>query len=156
MRPSLSSHDWHVQPSCQRPNRLPPERRAFSPDRLTTRVNPAVLETFRTHRVLRKPVNPLKPQDFHLISTAGEPLPESRGQEMSAPHGSSFERSVPRSSAQWATLFSAHAEAEEFKLEKRSLGGYCDERLNPSRSLVPESRPRGRSQFQRFFSVVLP
>ena len=25
------SHDWHVQPSCQRPNRGPPERRAFSP-----------------------------------------------------------------------------------------------------------------------------
>jgi hypothetical protein len=29
--PESSSHDWHVQPSCQRPNRLPPERRAFSP-----------------------------------------------------------------------------------------------------------------------------
>jgi len=29
--PRLPSHDWHVQPSCQRPNRIPPERRAFSP-----------------------------------------------------------------------------------------------------------------------------
>jgi hypothetical protein len=29
--PNPLSHDWHVQPSCQRPNRLPPERRAFSP-----------------------------------------------------------------------------------------------------------------------------
>jgi hypothetical protein len=29
--PNPFSHDWHVQPSCQRPNRLPPERRAFSP-----------------------------------------------------------------------------------------------------------------------------
>src|SRR6202042_2440825 len=28
--PNPFSHDWHVQPSCQRPNRLPPERRAFS------------------------------------------------------------------------------------------------------------------------------
>ena len=27
--PNPFSHDWHVQPSCQRPNRLPPERRAF-------------------------------------------------------------------------------------------------------------------------------
>ena len=25
------SHDWHVQPSCQRPNRGPPKRREFSP-----------------------------------------------------------------------------------------------------------------------------
>ena len=25
------SHDWHVQPSCQRPNRDPPERLEFSP-----------------------------------------------------------------------------------------------------------------------------
>ena len=25
---AIQSHDWHVQPSCQRPNRTPPERRA--------------------------------------------------------------------------------------------------------------------------------
>ena len=31
---NISSHDWHVQPSCQRPNsRDPPERRLFSPVR---------------------------------------------------------------------------------------------------------------------------
>ncbi len=29
LEPEPSSHDWHVQPSCQRPNRGPPERRAF-------------------------------------------------------------------------------------------------------------------------------
>ena len=29
--PESLSHDWHVQPSCQRPNRTPPERREFSP-----------------------------------------------------------------------------------------------------------------------------
>ncbi len=33
LEPEPSSHDWHVQPSCQRPNRFPPERRAFSPER---------------------------------------------------------------------------------------------------------------------------
>jgi len=27
--------NWHVQPICQRPNRLPPERRAFSPEQIT-------------------------------------------------------------------------------------------------------------------------
>jgi len=32
--PNPLSHDWHVQPSCQRPNRLPPERRAFSSRRM--------------------------------------------------------------------------------------------------------------------------
>src|SRR5438094_6737372 len=32
--PNPFSHDWHVQPNCQRPNRLPPERRAFSPGEL--------------------------------------------------------------------------------------------------------------------------
>jgi hypothetical protein len=37
LRPSHSSHDWHVQPYCQRPNRLPPERRAFSPERIHSR-----------------------------------------------------------------------------------------------------------------------
>jgi len=31
LHPKSFSHDWHVQPSCQRPNRTPPERRAFSP-----------------------------------------------------------------------------------------------------------------------------
>jgi hypothetical protein len=66
LSPNLSSHDWHVQPICQRPNRLPPERRAFSPERispcaqavwrghscprLTSRAptrNPSVLETLK-------------------------------------------------------------------------------------------------------------
>jgi hypothetical protein len=32
--PNPFSHDWHVQPSCQRPNRLPPERRAFRSRRI--------------------------------------------------------------------------------------------------------------------------
>jgi len=31
LMPESTSLDWHVQPSCQRPNRDPPERREFSP-----------------------------------------------------------------------------------------------------------------------------
>jgi len=31
LMPESVSHDWHVQPSCQRPNRDPPERCEFSP-----------------------------------------------------------------------------------------------------------------------------
>ena len=45
LMPEFVSHDWHVQPSCQRPNRGPPRRREFSPGELATRANPTVLET---------------------------------------------------------------------------------------------------------------
>src|SRR5580700_8694658 len=31
LMPESASHDWHVQPSCQRPNRGPPKRCEFSP-----------------------------------------------------------------------------------------------------------------------------
>jgi hypothetical protein len=34
LMPESVSHDWHVQPSCQRPNRDPPERCEFSPGEL--------------------------------------------------------------------------------------------------------------------------
>src|ERR1700686_5367309 len=65
--PNPFSHDWHVQPSCQRPNRLPPERRAFSPGEPATRANPTVLETFQTYR----PRETLSTCTFHSISTCG-------------------------------------------------------------------------------------
>ena len=76
LRPNSFSHDWHVQPDCQRPNRHPPERRAFSPaGRLVrepdlspgqsstarpqpTRQHPTVLETLQTYRAAKNPVNP--------------------------------------------------------------------------------------------------
>src|SRR5271155_2760928 len=52
--PNPLSHDWHVQPSCQRPNRLPPERREFSPGKFMdagepTSTNPTVLETLQPY-----------------------------------------------------------------------------------------------------------
>ena len=69
--PNPLSHDWHVQPSCQRPNRLPPERRAFRSRRThflwanPSRVNPAVLETFQPYR----PRKTLSMRTSHSIST---------------------------------------------------------------------------------------
>jgi hypothetical protein len=48
---------------------------------------------------------------------------------------------------------SARAESEDFWLRKRSYGGSCDERVNPSRSAVPEFRPRGRGQLQLNHSI---
>jgi hypothetical protein len=83
--PNPFSHDWHVQPDCQRPNRLPPERRAFSPAGSSCvaralmpatilplgkianphRQHPAVLETLQTYRAAKKPSTPAT----HRIST---------------------------------------------------------------------------------------
>jgi hypothetical protein len=59
LKPELpSQYDWHVQPDCQRPIRLPPERRVSvefvlpSPSDFRT-----VLETLQTYRVHRVTVN---------------------------------------------------------------------------------------------------
>ena len=54
---------------CQRPTRFPPERCAFSPSRLAVKRKRHVLETRQSYRVQRSTVNPLRSQDFHLIST---------------------------------------------------------------------------------------
>lgn len=57
---------------CQRPNRFPPERSAFSPyESHVTDGNPYVLETFQPYRVASRSVNRLESQDFHLIFTKG-------------------------------------------------------------------------------------
>jgi hypothetical protein len=76
LMPESVSHDWHVQPSCQRPNRGPPERREFSPGELLfvskpTSPNPTVLETLQTYSAAQNPVNHRVPQDFQMISTSG-------------------------------------------------------------------------------------
>jgi len=55
LMPESVSHDWHVQPSCQRPNRGPPRRCEFSPGGAATRAKPTVLETLQTyvrHKIL--------------------------------------------------------------------------------------------------------
>jgi len=49
LMPESVSHDWHVQPSCQRPNRGPPKRCEFSPGDLAARAKPTVLETLQTY-----------------------------------------------------------------------------------------------------------
>ncbi len=64
--PNPLSHDWHVQPSCQRPNRTPPERRAFSPTGDTqVRLQPSS-KPYK-HTVPRKT---LSIRASHRISTA--------------------------------------------------------------------------------------
>jgi hypothetical protein len=77
--PNPLSHDWHVQPSCQRPNRLPPERCAFSSRR--TRLLGRTQERIRLsskpykHTVRRKILQPkhptVFPRVFHIGKTRG-------------------------------------------------------------------------------------
>jgi len=68
LMPEPISHDWHVQPSCQRPNRGPPRRREFSPGenmrlacaRLDGRgvrpyMNSTVLETLQPYSAAKIP-----------------------------------------------------------------------------------------------------
>jgi hypothetical protein len=43
-----------------------------------------------------------------------------------------------------AYAISAQAEAEEHSLEKRSLGGFCEQRIQPFEELCPRMKPRGR------------
>ena len=72
--PNPFSHDWHVQPNCQRPNRTPPERRAFSPAGDTqVRLRPSS-KPYK-HTVLRQT---LSTQASHNIST-GFPHRENSG-----------------------------------------------------------------------------
>ncbi len=65
----MISHDWHVQPSCQRPNRGPPERREFSPGgdtqvRLRLSSKPYKHTVRRKSRQRSHPTG--FPDDFHM------------------------------------------------------------------------------------------
>jgi len=63
--PESLSHDWHVQPSCQRPNRTPPERREFSPGELA-RMRIRLSSKLFKHTVRRKI---LSTPTSHRVST---------------------------------------------------------------------------------------
>ncbi len=69
LMPESVSHDWHVQPSCQRPNRGPPERREFSPGGVAVRRNRLSSKLYK-HTVRcesRQLVLPTEfPDDFHI------------------------------------------------------------------------------------------
>jgi hypothetical protein len=135
-QPEPSSHDWHVQPSCQRTDPLPPERALSVQSRpALTRASRAytnlpVLETCTNYASYAATVNPLGSQDFHLFSTTGE---LTRNWELVIPNGFSREESAFGSlSARDRThlphrthAISAQAEAEDHEFDKRSLGGSC-------------------------------
>ena len=66
--PESTSHDWHVQPSCQRPNRGPPERCEFSPGenaRMRIRLS-SKLDKHTVRLKSRQSMLPTEfPDDFH-------------------------------------------------------------------------------------------
>ena len=69
--PNPFSHDWHVQPSCQRPNRLPPERRALRSRRTHYESESGCPRNLLTISSARNPVNLHIPQHLHMFSTCG-------------------------------------------------------------------------------------
>ncbi len=131
--PNPLSHDWHVQPSCQRPKHDPPERRAFSPAKrpLSSYARPDRIRDPVPHGQFRCPrnlsniprsascVNASSPQNFHQISTTGS---QARGQRKRA--------AVWSSAWECRTGFDSrlfgHAQAEDRKLRKElAFGGPC-------------------------------
>lgn len=142
------SHDWHVQPSCQRPKRLPPERRVSagnpSPD---PRPRSSTLQTsqnigenlFTLSRLFAhcQPGEAVRnPEDFDSISP-GRSTPSA---ELECACYDALPLPVP--------VPFGHPAQRKMKSEERSFGGSCDYRLNPSRIFVPEYKPRGRDRFQ--------
>ena len=62
--PNPFSHDWHVQPSCQRPNRIPPKRREFSPEQGHTNVPTACPRNLSNIQGAAKRCQPQHPTGF--------------------------------------------------------------------------------------------
>jgi hypothetical protein len=69
--PNPLSHDWHVQPSCQRPNRLPPERRAFRSRRIRYKSESGCPRNLTNIQCGWESCNRCIPQNFHAFSTTG-------------------------------------------------------------------------------------
>ena len=148
-QPEPSSHDWHVQPSCQRTDPLPPERALSVQSKLAlTRpsrdhTNLPVLETCTNYASCAATVNPLLAQDIHPFSTAGE---HAQIEGLAIPNGFSREASALTLAAH-ATKRISHTAPMPFRhkprrktisLIKDHLEVSANNALNPSRNLVPE------------------
>ena len=184
MARTFPSHDWHVQPSCQRPNRFPPERRVFSPEgsdvqlsslRSTGRVrNPSPHKKLLCPRNLIKLLalllacQPIVPTGFPLeihignwtetvsLCETGQPMAAVPTQVVAArgpfcsrnrthlPPCGAAGSNVRFGASAFGTGLLSQSRAEDSWLRKDLFGGSCENRLNPSRTAVPESKPRGR------------
>ena len=154
--PEPISHDWHVQPSCQRPNRGPPRRREFSPGesaRKQIRLS-SKLDKHTGRRISRQSSLPTEfPDDFHIGNL---PLKERSGR--AKPQGlkpesvfGSLRRGYkprPFKTARNRMVFrsemrplSAHADTEDKKLRKDPFGGPCFEGTLRKRCCFPNEVP---------------
>ena len=140
-QPEPSSHDWHVQPSCQRTDPLPPERALSVQSRPAfTRAsrdhtNLPVLETCTNYASCATTVNPMLAQDIHLFSTAGElnhsQINTLRGALRTRRNASSTCTTTPMP-------FRHKPRRKSISLKKDHLEVSANNAFNPSRNLVPE------------------
>jgi len=86
--PNPLSHDWHVQPSCQRPNRGPPERREFSPGE-PARVRIRLSSKPYKHTVRRKTRQRPHPTEFPRVFHNGKGGAEWAAGELDEPEAGS-------------------------------------------------------------------
>src|SRR5579862_6753504 len=77
----MISHDWHVQPSCQRPNRGPPGRGEFSPGenaRMRIRLSSKLYNHTLRGKSRQSPLPTEFPDDFHIGKGTGERTSEAK------------------------------------------------------------------------------
>jgi len=105
-----SSHDWHVQPSCQRTESPSAWAARFQSSAEGTQMRPLpVLETCTSYPLLRSTVNPLCSQDFHLIFTLGSCYRLSRGRPGPRDSGTLKDSNARLPLELWAEIHSARA-----------------------------------------------
>jgi hypothetical protein len=152
--PSHFTHDWHVQPSCQRPNRIPPERRVFSPERIVRGLDRERVwrDESRPTRTILLSSKPLKvtvlpgrlsTYCIHSISTGNQPVESKCRDALNARQNTS-----PAPNCRNGRI-SAQAEAEDYGLRKDLYRRFLRKPHKPFEELSPRiCQPRGRGQFQ--------
>ena len=118
-----SSHDWHVQPSCQRTDPLPPER-ALSVQSRDTQVRPCLSSKLVQTTRLRRP---LSTHCWHRISTCFPQSGELRARD---------ETHLPPATTPMP--FRHKPRRKSISLKKDHLEVSANNAFNPSRNLVPE------------------
>jgi len=148
-QPETSSHDWHVQPSCQRPIRISAWAARFQSRRsslvYSTKARPTVLETCVRETRLNyafatMTVNPLCSQDFHLFPTTRSHYMRFSCTRQNA----SPDRLLCKNQCQFGT-----SRRGRHSLDKRSLWRFLRKTQNPFEALCPRIEPRGRGWITR-------
>ena len=150
-QPEPSSHDWHVQPSCQRTDPLPPER-ALSVQSRDTQVRPCLsAKLVQTTRLRRS----LSTRCWHRISTC---FPQSGELNHSLKRSSS--RTRRNASPTYTTTpmpFRHKPRRKSINLKKDHLEVSAKNAFNPSRNLVPECSPVAGTDLQELTcSCLMP